>query len=78
MGQGGTHFTIGEIVKEYLQENDFDGLFYPGECGCSIEDGLFACDGGDCRECQAGYKHDDSTGEYSFIISAEKSKAEGK
>jgi hypothetical protein len=73
---GGTGFTVEQIVKEYLQENEFDGLFCPGECACSLKDGLFQCGNGDCRECQAGYRKEDPTGEFDFLVGYEK--AEGK
>ena len=65
----GVGFTIAQIVKEYLQENDFDGLFFPGVCSCELKD-LFPC-GDNCADCQAGYLQDNPTGEHDFIIGSE-------
>lgn len=45
--------TVKEIVEKYLKDNKYDGLYYPGECACSIEDGLMPCDG-DSSECKSG------------------------
>jgi hypothetical protein len=47
--------TVKEIIKKYLQDNGYQGLYYPGDCGCSMED-LIACSE-DCSECEPGYKH---------------------
>jgi hypothetical protein len=43
-----------EIIKKYLEENGYDGLYnLEGECGC-IKDDLFPCES--CpAECEAGY-----------------------
>ena len=41
------------IVKEYLEENEYDGL-YTHSCGCEIAD-LFPC-GTDGCTCRPGYK----------------------
>jgi len=43
-----------EIVREYLKENGYDGLYQPGECACLIED-LMPC-GQPTSDCEAGYK----------------------
>jgi len=42
-----------EIIKAYLKEHGFDGL-YDGECGCEISD-LAPC-GVDFSQCKPGYK----------------------
>jgi len=42
-----------EIVKKYLEENGYDGLYYPGECACENDD-LAPC-GEDISKCDAGY-----------------------
>lgn len=65
--------TVEEIVREYLEENGFDGLWNECDCACSLKD-LFCCT---CvgTECRAGYFQpieDDS--EYDFIIGNEKNK----
>lgn len=47
--------TVHEIVKKYLIENGYDGL-YTDDCGCLVED-LMPCSC-DCSYCNAGYKVD--------------------
>lgn len=49
--------TVREIVKKYLKENGFDGL-WKGECGCEITD-LWPCEdfmGNAPNNCSPGYK----------------------
>ena len=46
--------TVKEIIKEYLIKNNYDGLFYPGECACKIDD-LCPCCAEICMNCQPGY-----------------------
>ena len=48
------NLNVMEIVKEYLLENEYSGLF-ADECGCAI-DNLFTCGGEVIGECRAGYK----------------------
>ena len=45
---------IKEIITKHLKDNKFDGLFYPSECACLVED-LMPC-GEPHIECEAGYK----------------------
>ena len=46
---------IGDIVKQYLEQNGFDGLVEQfGECGCEVSD-LFPC-GTPHESCRAAYK----------------------
>ena len=46
---------VGEIIKQYLVENNFDGLFDgDSECACLKED-LFPCDA-PCDRCEPGHK----------------------
>ncbi len=46
---------IKSIVKNYLRENKFDGLFSNHfDCGCEIDD-LMPCDEAQ-PECEPGYK----------------------
>jgi len=42
------------IVKNYLEENGFDGLFQPGECAC-LNSELCPCEGYGIETCEAGY-----------------------
>lgn len=47
--------TIKEIIKDYLDENGYDGLYdQDAECSCKKDD-LFPC-GDPVIECTAGYK----------------------
>ena len=44
-----------EIIKEYLIQNGYDGLYNrAGECACLIED-LASCSKS-CSDCEPGYK----------------------
>jgi hypothetical protein len=71
---------VKEIVKKYLEDNGFDGLFFPGECGC-MKDELMPCENM-CADCEAGYLiNEDTPGidkekynfeEYTFYIVREK------
>ncbi len=45
--------TIKDIIKTWLKDNGYDGL-YDDECGCEIDD-LFPC-GEPNEHCEAGYK----------------------
>jgi len=63
---------VKEIVEKYLEENGFDGLFYPGECACRCGD-LAPCDH-ILLECEPGYLDRDTTGEFDFVISSKKPK----
>ena len=47
--------TVREIIKEWLENNGYDGLYYDGECGCMLDD-LAPCCGDEIMDCQAGYK----------------------
>ena len=44
--------TVKKIVKEYLEKNGYDGLFYD-DCSCYLED-LIPC-GENFEWCQPGY-----------------------
>jgi len=50
--------NVKKIVKKYLKENGYYGLYnLEGECGCTKDD-LFPCES--CPdECEAGYLIDD-------------------
>jgi len=46
----------GEMVREYLEKNGYDGLCEKdGECGCQLSD-LMPCGGEYAMECVAGWK----------------------
>lgn len=68
---GGERMKVKDIIKKYLQDNDYQGLYHPGDCGCNLED-LMPCSG-DCSDCEPGYVHtaqEDS--ECSFVICGKK------
>jgi len=44
-----------EMIRKYLVDNGFDGLYEPGECGCELAD-LMPCDSAGALNCRAGYK----------------------
>lgn len=50
-----SNMTVLEIVKEYLLENKYDGLYKESLCECSI-DNLMCCCGEILQNCTAGYK----------------------
>jgi len=57
--------TCKEIIKKWLDDNSYDGLFHD-DCGCSKDD-LFPC--GSCfDQCEPGYREDTPGGECDFII----------
>ena len=66
--------TIKDIVKEYLEKNGFDGLYYPGECACKLSN-LFPCEDTPV-DCIAGYlnKCPEDCEEHDFHIGPEKEK----
>ena len=62
--------TIKKIVMEYLEKNDYDGLYSEcGECACKKDD-LFPCGNVD-EDCKPGYLYlgDD---DYDFLIKPER------
>jgi len=52
MSARGDGMNVKQIVKKYLADNGYDGL-YAGECGCRRTD-LFPCDT-DPGKCKPGY-----------------------
>lgn len=74
-----------EEVREKLKANGYSGLYYPGECGCGIDD-LAPC--GECQEggeyvndCKPGYKHLDPRPDHAkfgdYVVTADKNPPEG-
>jgi len=52
------NLTTKEIVKKWLSENGYDGLFNPdAECACELCD-LFSCGAEGVEECFAGYREE--------------------
>ena len=68
--------TVKEIVKAYLEENGYDGLYATGDCACKIDDLMPCYESLD--NCMAGYlKKPCHLGkywncEYDFIIGEKK------
>lgn len=61
------------IVRKYLEDNGFDGLFdEDGECACKNDD-LFPCDGSSFN-CKPGYKQPCDCGDHDFHIGLNKEK----
>ena len=60
------HMDVREIIKKYLIDNGFDGLFDPDECACEIAD-LMPC-GEYCGSCEPGYKGPCDCGDHDFHI----------
>ena len=44
-----------DMVREWLERNDYEGLFNPECCACELSD-LMPCDEPNFRECEPGYK----------------------
>ena len=52
-----------DIVREYLEQNGFDGLCHAEtECGCHLQD-FFIC-GENLAECEPAYKFEKSNGDW--------------
>lgn len=62
--------TVIEIVKAYLDENGFDGLYSPVECGCKKDD-LAPC-GSDFAMCEPGYLQECDCGDHDWHICQDK------
>ncbi len=64
--------TVKDIVKQYLIENGYDGLYSEiGECGCDLKD-IMVCQAEGIDLCKAGYKINDPSGEFEYFIRPEK------
>jgi hypothetical protein len=61
------NLNVYEIVKKYLKDEGYDGLFTDEGCGCSLED-LMPCEGNDFHECKAGYKIKGDEDAESYIV----------
>ena len=48
--------SVRDVLIEGLKRNGYDGLFYPGECACLLDD-LAPCDEDPLR-CEPGVKRD--------------------
>jgi len=58
--------TLKEIVRQWLDEHGYDGLYREGECGC-LKDDLMPCDN-PSEHCEAGYRLPCENGEWDFLI----------
>jgi hypothetical protein len=61
--------NVKEIVKKYLDDNGFDGL-YNEDCGC-LKDDLAPC-GEILYDCEAGYKQNLKDPDFDFFIGPNK------
>jgi len=63
--------SVKQIVRQYLGRHGYDGLYSDLlECGCALND-LMPCDSNP-DDCLPGYKVDDPSDEFDFLIVPEK------
>lgn len=66
--------TVKEILKQWLKEHGYDGLYIPDECACELDDIAPCC----CQEsvlaCEPGYKTPCDCGDHNFHIGPDKPK----
>lgn len=65
--------TVADIVRDWLREHGYDGLYVEDDCACDLDD-LAPCQNIQL-ECEAGYKHPCPTecdDDHEFHISDEK------
>jgi hypothetical protein len=58
--------TVLEIVRSYLEQNGYDGLYDPGECAC-LKDDLAPC-GQIGHSCEPGYQYAGHDPDYDWMI----------
>lgn len=64
--------NIREVIKKYLEEKEFDGL-YGCECGCAVDDLMPCGELNNLSECEPGYKSPASPeSEFDFMIGPHK------
>ena len=69
---------VKEIVRRYLIKHGYDGLYSEnGQCGCGLDE-LMDCDSAGVGLCKPGHEVKDPSGEYDFLIVAEKEAADAK
>lgn len=72
--------TLIKIVKDYLEKNNYDGLYNPdAECACKKDD-LMSCDSIG-RDCLPGYLQPEEIAEengFDFMIGHEKHLTENR
>lgn len=62
-----------EIVRKYLEENGFDGLFRDGKCACTKDDLWWGCCDSPMKDCEPGYKSPcDCSEDHAFHIGPER------
>lgn len=60
------------IVKEYLKNNKYDGLYNPdSDCACGIDD-LYPCGGEWIDKCEPGYQVPCDCGDHDYHIQGNK------
>jgi hypothetical protein len=62
--------TVLEILKQYLKENGYDGLYDGEHCHCHLCD-LASCGCIYPEDCRAGYQHPDPSGDMEYIITGD-------
>ena len=48
--------TVLDIVRDWLKNHGYDGLWSEDDCGCEVDD-LAPCGGQDMCRCHPGYRH---------------------
>ena len=60
--------TVREIVKAWLEEHGYDGLYNPyGECGCALDD-FMPCNSEGVEQCEAAHKIESDDDDYDFLM----------
>jgi len=67
--------TVKEIVKKWLKDNGYGGLYAPGTCACELDDLMPCVDC--CMDCKPGYyreptEQERDTDDLQFLICEEK------
>lgn len=68
-------FSVKEIMRQYLVEHKYDGLYLWGECACICDD-LMPC-GEYSGICEPGYIVDCDCGDHDYHIGPEKKEGKG-
>ena len=64
--------TVREIVLGYLIDHEYDGLYSDmGQCACDLES-LMDCEAEGTCQYSPGYKAEDPSGEFEYLIVAKR------
>jgi len=62
--------TVETLVAKWLRNNGYDGLYYPGECACLVDDLAPCCE--NFMDCSPGYRYPPEDDEADFTMCAER------